>query len=358
MGGELKHKDAELHREVDSKSVTLLKNDAVKYIGDFISRYKEKPSSVIVEVVGLVPSRKEKPSPPLAGKSLGLIIMSGYKDVTTISTPDFLVHVYNKVYERGFTANFAKDMCIEASRVLQKPHRSFFDEKLIKKLVKSKDSLNKMKGDEFTPLVVVFSALDEKDIRPKKNQTLPFRLESDSLRVSVNDYSEQLNAILLLNRLEDGGMAPSQAVRKVLETIRTNRLAKACKEYALEKEGKFASGWNSREGAVRNELLSFPDIWKEIDPYTKEDEFKAYVKNIGADLCELALTRTILKYERSMTEDRKSIASLKISIDSEEYEIRKRQLERDLRIDNTAYTQTEGWNSNLQKALEIIRKGI
>jgi hypothetical protein len=358
MEGTLQQKNAASHSEVDSERVTLLKNDAIKYIGDFISRYKEKPSSVVVEVVGFVPSHKEKPSPPLAGASLGVIRMSGYKDVTTISASDFLVHVYDKVYEQGFTANLAKDICIEAKRILKKKPKSFFDKELIQELIESKDSLKKMKGDEFTPLVVAFSALNEKEIHLAPSRTLPLRHESDSITASANDYLEQFNAVVLLNRLRDSGIAPGQAVRKVLETIRTDKLAKACKEYALEEEGKFASDWQSREARVKSAVLSFPDVWKDIDPYTKQDEFKANVGNIDADLCELALTRTILKYERSLAEDKKSIASLKIGIDSEEYELRKGQLQRDLVVDNAAYTQTKRWHSNLQKALEIIKKGI
>ena len=314
-------------KEIGEEKSFSSRKDVVKYLEEFIKSYKEKPSFVSLEI----PNSE-------------VIRLFGYKNVTTIKAHSFIVHLAGGECELGLTWGLGIGIC--------RQHGSeMFEEALMKNTLASQSKLKKLADPEFESIVVAFSALNKKHF----NLVYPYsytsmRMGIDDLKVLADNYREQLSTAALLMKLEGDGMPPQDAALKVLETISTRSFMKACKEYGFEiVEGKFASDLSMRESAVKNKLLSFINKWQETNPEGKGYEFKADVQQIGADLCELALKRKILRYEISLAEDESRIRATEAKIRSEKEES-------DLAADRVYYMRMKTLLSNLKKALEIISK--
>ncbi|QLJ52315.1 MAG: hypothetical protein Sv326_0140 [Candidatus Fermentimicrarchaeum limneticum] len=327
-------------------------SDAVKYIGNFVSSYKEKPSTVVVELTLKQPESERTLTTEIR--------LSGYKGVSTIKTSEFIVHVVDKEYERGFTTGFAKEMCIEANRILKKKCSSFFDVSLINELVASKGNLKKMKDQKSTGLVAVFSALDEKRIRLKPSQTLELRMDGDSLKASGETYSAQLEAIALLNKLEGEGLKPKKAVYEVLRTINTNGFLKACAEYGFGKvEHSIASSVLMQEHTFKGALSEFVHKWEKTeDPQRLSGQLKLELDRMGAGICQLAIQRTIFKYDRSISESEERIQSDEKYVKTITNELMRQDYQRRINEQKAEYSRERVMRSNFEKTLKLIEQMI
>jgi len=270
MQKELQLKDATRNGEWVTEKITFSnREEAIAFIEKFISSNKEKPLAAYLTLSTNEP-----------------ITLFGYRGVSTIRAPEFLVHVSDNEYERGFSLGFAKDICMVGSRISKRTPLSWFDEKLMGEILGNSNDLAKFSDSKFEGLITIFSAINNKGITPLPlpAQSLNLRqTEAGSLSASTKDYEEQLKAILLLMKLEGENLPSKDAVKNVLRYIRTDMFVSACHEYGFKIEKDIASSFLTKEEYARLPLNAFIIKWEGItnDPRRMVDELKGDIYLIG-----------------------------------------------------------------------------
>lgn len=303
--------------------------DATAYIERFIKSKKDKLYSLDLSVQG--------------GGNFRVV---GYGEATLIKTSEFVVYVHGKNSECAFLDNFARAIC-------KKYGESFFNEELLLSVVRHNSKLKKLRDTKMADVATVFSAVNNAKVSVLPPQREFVRMNNDMLKMFSRDCEEQIRCAALLAKLESENISPKEAVQKVLQISNTENLAKACSLFGFKVEGDICLSFLEKERRAKKELVEL--LTKLDEAPIGRKELEEYVKKIGKDVCELNLTRRVIRYSKEVAEDEMIIPRTKY-LQSIQDEVLKEQMRKQLETD-IAYTEKKRKAlAHFEDALKMIKE--
>jgi hypothetical protein len=280
--------------------------------------------------------------------------MFGYKKISSIKAPEFIVHVRHNESEFSFEWNFGMDICKKCGKYA-------FDKETLQKALKEPYGFEGLSVPKFEAVAIVFTALNKQKIKPTQFRHMGLRTDRSSLDVAARDYREQLNAANLLLKSQSEGLQPKDAVHKVLVTTKTDNVKAACVEYEFEEQHAIVSDLGRSEKAVLSKLQSFINRWMNEEPKERDVKGDLYkiIEVVGADagkeLCKLHVEREIIEHDADISDWRERIDRDEQRLNSTVEELQeqfKNLIERNKAELNIAIRQ----RPNLGKTLEILSR--